>query len=487
MSTVKALNDKAAERAVLAGICHYGSDAFYDVVDMLQPDTFTTTANSALYNCLKYLIEQDDKRKIDVPSVFSASQSLGYTELFNTKNESGYLDAIMSFPVALGNVRAFAAKIRKLQIGRLLHSQLGEAQEKILNVTGDEPIAQILGIAEDSIFDFTSLLNDSDGDPVKLGEDIQDFIQNLIDNPVEQVGISTGFPRYDEAIGGGLRGGTVNVLGARSKQGKSLFTNMASYSIASKQNIPTLYLDTEMRQEEQRYRALAMLSEVPIKDIETGRFGKDNEATKKIVEAGKKLEAAPYAHISIAGKPFEEILAVMRRWLVKDVGLTPDGRAKPCVIFYDYLKLMDAKGLAMDLKEFQLLGFMMTALHNFSVRYDLPIFTLIQLNRDGITGEGTDVISGSDRVLWLCSNFAILKPKSTEELADDPKENGSHKLMVLAARHGPAMDSGDYINMDVRGWCAQMKEGRTRFEIEAGHHDEDELKLDGDESAIPFD
>lgn len=40
----------------------------------------------------------------------------------------------------------------------------------------------------------------------------------------------------------------------------------------------------------------------------------------------------------------------MRRWLVKDVGLNDDGTAKDCVIFYDYIKLMDTAGLSQDVK-----------------------------------------------------------------------------------------------------------------------------------------
>ena len=97
----------------------------------------------------------------------------------------------------------------------------------------------------------------------------------------------------------------------------------------------------------------------------------------------------------------------------------PDGTAKDCVIVYDYLKLMDSQGISQDLKEYQVLGFMMTSLHNFAVRYKVPILGFIQLNRDGITKETTDTASGSDRIIWLCSNFSIFKRKSDEEIADD--------------------------------------------------------------------
>jgi len=59
-------------------------------------------------------------------------------------------------------------------------------------------------------------------------------------------GIPTGFPRYDSCIGGGFRRGTVNVVGARPKVGKSTFCLNVAKNV-SFAGIPVLYLDTEMK------------------------------------------------------------------------------------------------------------------------------------------------------------------------------------------------------------------------------------------------
>ena len=155
----------------------------------------------------------------------------------------------------------------------------------------------------------------------------------------------------------------------------------------------------------------------------------------------------------------------MRRWIIKDVGTNDDGTAKPCVIVYDYLKLMDSAAVSSDLKEYQVLGFMMTALHNFAVKYQIPILSFIQLNRDGITKESTDTASGSDRIIWLCSNFTIFKRKSDEEIAEDGVTNGNRKLVPLVSRHGGGLDDNDYINCYLKGWCAKITEGKTKLEL----------------------
>lgn len=458
------LCDVAAERAVLSGICNYGEAAYLDIADIIQDSSFTIDSNSIIFKCLKTVCEREQKPNIDIATIFSVAEELGFSHILTKKEETQHLKAIMDFPVSQDNVRKFAAKIRKLEIARLLRKQLELAQEKILDVNGTEPIGSILGIAEETIFNFTSLLNDSDNHPVVIGQNIEEYIEALETNRVDQVGIPTGFPAYDQAIGGGLRKGTVNVIAARPKTGKTLLSDNLGFNIA-KLGIPVLNMDTEMNKEDHINRILAMMTEIEINVIETGKFAESPNKKNKLIQASKELGKTPLYHKSIAGKPFEDQLAIMRRWLLKEVGLKDDGTAKDCVIFYDYLKLMDSAGMSQDLKEYQVLGFMMTSLHNFAVRYKVPIVAFIQLNRDGITKESTDTASGSDRIIWLCSNFSIFKRKTAEEIAEDGPDNGNRKLIPLISRHGGGLDDNDYINCHMQGWCAKIVEGRTKLEV----------------------
>lgn len=486
------LCDPASERAVLAGICRYGEDAYLDVADIIQESSFTIDSNSIIYKCLKYLCENTQKPSIDVASIYSAAQDVGVSNVFSKKEEVQHLKAIIDFPVSLENVRKFAAKIRKLEIARLLRKQLEQAGDKLLEINGNEPIASILGVAEDAVFNFSSLLNDTDNNPVSIGKDIDDYIKSLEENKVDQIGIPTGFPIYDQAIGGGLRKGTVNVIAARPKTGKTLLSDNIGFHIAHKHNIPVLNMDTEMNTVDHINRVLGMMTEVEINAIETGKFAESADKKKKILDAAQELKKTRLFYKSIAGKPFEEQLSIMRRWILKEVGLNEDGTAKQCVIFYDYLKLMDSQGMSQDLKEYQVLGFMMTSLHNFAVRYQVPIVAFIQLNRDGITKESTDTASGSDRIIWLCSNFTIFKRKSDEEIAEDGPTNGNRKLLPLVSRHGGGLDDNDYINCHMKGWCAKITEGKTRLEILNNTKGEDEGFIVDEqptdyEEEIPFD
>ena len=484
------LADPSAERAVLSGICKYGEETYLDIADIVQETSFTIDSNSTIFKCLKEICEKQHHASIDIASIYSVAQELGLSDLLSDKDEVQHLRSILDFPVNKDNIRKFAAKIRKLQIARLLYTQLEEAKNKLSEVTGSESVSSIIGIAEDAVFDFTSLVNDNDNAPLCIGNDIDEYIKNLSLNQVDQVGIPTGFPVYDQSIGGGLRRGTVNIIAARPKTGKTLLADNMGVYIASNLQVPVLNMDTEMNKEDHINRILAMMTETEINQIETGKFSNSQDKKNKIQKAAEKLKNTRLYYKSIAGRPFEEQLSIMRRWIVKDVGLNDDGSAKPCVIFYDYLKLMDSQCMSQDMKEYQVLGFMMTALHNFATKYKVPIVAFIQLNRDGISKESTDTASGSDRIIWLCSNFTIFKRKSDEEIAEDGPTEGNRKLVPLISRHGGGLDDNDYINCHMQGWCAKITEGRTKLEVV---NNIDNTKTsnkfninDDEETSIPF-
>jgi len=226
----------------------------------------------------------------------------------------------------------------------------------------------------------------------------------------------------------------------------SFFCLNVAKNIASN-NLPVLYLDTELTYETQLHRLISLVSGIELNKIETGKFSTDKYENEAVLSCKEQIQKIPIDHFSVAGMSPQAIISIARRWLSKRVGFTSDGSAKPCLIIYDYLKLMDDTGFKHNLQEYQLLGFLITSLHNFAVQFKLPVLATVQLNRDGVEKEGTEVISGSDRIGWLCSNFSILKKKSDTDLSDDPPHNGTKKLLVTDTRYGAGMEKGEYINI----------------------------------------
>ena len=81
------LSDVAAERAVLAGVCRYGSDAYYDVGDLVDAESFTIESNCMIYSCLKHIMEKDSSTGIDLPTILSSAKEIGLDELLANKEE----------------------------------------------------------------------------------------------------------------------------------------------------------------------------------------------------------------------------------------------------------------------------------------------------------------------------------------------------------------------------------------------------------------
>jgi replicative DNA helicase len=464
------VKDLGAERAVLTGMFSHGEDGYLDVTDLVSgADSFTDTANQALFNIFHDMYGRQEMKRLDESSVAATAEQMGYSWLFQKPDDVNHVRTILNGRVLPENVSKWSAKVEKLSITRQLMDQLMFAGKTLEDINGDEPIEQILGMVEEPLFDFSNRLQGpSNNSPELLGVGMREHLTALMDNPVEQIGISSGYKYYDEHIGGGFRRNSVNLLGARTGVGKSMVSVNIGKHVAGTLGIPVLYLDTEMINEDHWYRVAANLSNQSIGLIETGKVGFTEAGRQAVLDACGIMEDMPFHYLNISGRAFPEIVAIMRRWVMQNVGYNEDGTTKDCLIIYDYMKLMSGDGMAAHMQEYQMLGFMMTCLHNFAVRYSLPIFSLVQLNRDGIDGEDTGVIAGSDRIAWLATNIGVFKPKSDAEMAaDGGDEFGTHKIVVMKARHGGGTKFPDYINYHMEGKYAQIVELETHSNLKA--------------------
>ena len=343
-------------------------------------------------------------------------------------------------------------------------------------------MAEILGVVENPIYDTIAELYASSKNEIEtIDTGLAEYLTYLAENPTDSIGIPTGYTSYDQAIGGGLRPGTLNVIGARPKNFKtSLLDNIALY-ISHKLGIPVLNMDSEMSKREHWAKLLANLSGVSIRDIETGKFSQNILQKTRVIEAAAILQQIPYGYISINGRPFDEVIALMRRWLIQKVGFAKDGKIKPCVVFYDYLKILDASELK-SLSEHQILGFQTNALHTMAHKYEIPILAFVQLNRDGIRIEDSSVVSGSDRIVWNCANLSILKKKSPEEMSMPNATSGNLKLNVILARHGPGLADNSYVDLHARGDICKIVDAGT---VTVQNNIDNGTSIDPDEQ-IPF-
>lgn len=471
-----------AENSILETLCKFGNEAVLEVSDIISKDSFSDSKNKIVYEIITDAIQKYPK--LDYRSLINTAKELGYKDYFDSNDNINYVKSLFDANPNLSNVRTEAKRVAKTAIARELQRELNIAAKELAMITGAESVDQILGLAQKRILDYTFKMEAGNEEaPALIGNTVDSYIEYLENNQDRAIGISTGFKRFDEYIGGGLRRKSVSLIGARAKVGKSQIADNVAINVAHHDRIPVLMLDTEMNNEDHLNRILAHFSKIDTKKIERGQFAKNPNEKDRIYKASLKIKEMPYHYKNISGKPFEEILSIMRRWIMKEVGFDENGRTKDCLIIYDYLKLMSSESITQNIAEFQAMGFLITQLHNFCVTYDCPVLSFVQLNRDGINVEDTSAISQSDRLVWLCTNFSIFKPKTAEEIAEDGDEYGNRKLIPLVARHGPGIEDGNYINLIMQGQYAQIVETKTKFEIKKESSDNDSDNGDAD---VPF-
>ncbi len=438
------LSDLAAERGVLSLIAKYGKEAYLEVSDFLKSTTFTYPPNQFLYGVLSHILNTDLEKKIDLGLILSTAKDLGIS---GQLNEDKYLQKVLGFNTELSNIKGFAKKIRILEIGRQLIGTFSDTQEEIKKIKGTESLSEVVSIAETPVFNFISSLTSTDQQIQPFAEGIDEYVEGLMENPQETLGVSIGFEKYEKSVGY-LEDG-VHVITSRPGVGKSTTALNGALHAAHKDNAYTLLLDTEMNKEKGQFaRALSRISGIKFDKI---RRGKLNEIElNKVNKAQNILKSMPFDYINISGKEFEEVISLIRRWLIQKVGFNNKGKLNKAIIFYDYLKLTDYNALKVA-KEYEMIGMRMSQLHDLTAIYKFPIITFTQLNRE-------NEISQSDRILWYATSLSNMMVKSQDEIIADGVSNGNRKLVIKKARFGWEPSFNDYINFNLYGAISTIKE-----------------------------
>lgn len=454
------LTDPASERAINAGLCQYGRVLYDEVCELINPSSFVIDTNQIIFRCLADIYESnpEDNLRVDESLLLSSAHKLNYSKFFEDSNEKKILRSMFSLAIEKDTIKKLAAKVKKLELRRKLLKQLKIIEKQVEEAEPTAPIEEIINKAETDLLDFTNNIGGVASDIVPFSKNIFDYLDYVMNNETGAIGISSGFSKYDHYIGGGFRRGTINLIGAPKKTGKSFMSLTIGMHVAGQLNVPVLYLDTEMGLADHYPRALAQLTGLSISHIENGNFRDKKMQRKQLKAAVDKLNSMPFHYVNISGKPFEEIFSIIRRFITKTVGKDENGVTNNCLVIYDYLKLMSAESINNNMAEYQALGFLTSNLHNFAVHYQIPVLAFSQLNRQGD-------IAASDRITWLCTSITYFKPKTEEELADGGEKYGNRILIPLLARHGPGIDDGNYINFIFNKNTGMITEGLTLQEV----------------------
>jgi len=215
------LNDSGCERSVLSAILNHGADLLIDIEEILDTKDFYWSINRTIFSIIKHLVHENNLDKFDAPTIVANAKILNYNKFDGNSKESDYLEALFANTPTYNNAKSIAVQIYKLSLARQAIGCANNIAEDLKTINGSEKIDEIIGKLENPIFEFTSQLSSKDKGLVLIHNNIEERLKILSEDPKAIVGLPTGYSNYDNCIGGGYRRGTVNVIGARAKVGKS--------------------------------------------------------------------------------------------------------------------------------------------------------------------------------------------------------------------------------------------------------------------------
>jgi replicative DNA helicase len=410
--------DPHNERSVLA-IMSKNEDAFFSVLAKTNETDFLAPESKAFYAMLS-LLHRSGYRSFDKMTLSKAASDLCCEDLCT----DAFIDAILNVPLSLDNLEIHLKKLVDDSTKYKLHQKLeGHVSTVKSNAKSIEAKSSddLINIVQSDMLSL-SINSEAISEPKHIADGLDEYILSIEDKKVEVIGLSTGFPILDKVIDG-LIPGTLMIVAARKKMGKSTFlTNIAAH-VAVNNAYPVLYLDTEMTFKEWRDRVLSIISGVKERTIKHGGFKKDPIVHQKISDAAKYLKKSKLFHHYLPGYNVEKISALYKKYKFKeDIKLA----------IFDYIKEPEASSIVEGRKEHQILGDVTTKLKDLSGQLDIPFLTAVQLNRSGDVADSDRIARYGDIVaFWGLRNL-----KTAEEEGWDLDYNGHYGLSIKDSRRG---------------------------------------------------
>jgi replicative DNA helicase len=404
---------KSTDERTLLSYCFKDTSNFYEISTKVADTDFLDSEHQMMFTLFKELINSGVS-SIDMSVVISKAKSLGVLELVGGPK---YIQSIANIQTSQDNLDVYIKSVleasTKFKVCHNLNKHLEDIEK---NAQTGKSSLDLINKVESDMLDMSSRSALSN-DPILFGDSLCEFIEERKDRRISMTGLSTGYPILDKQIDGMIPG-TLMIVGARKKMGKStLLTNIGLYN-AYKASVPILYIDTELTYSEWQTRSLAAISGIKERDIKHG--GYNDYQLKRLQESTELIKTGKLFHQYMPGYSIDKIVSVCKKYKMKEnIGL----------IIFDYLKEPDLSTSDPNRKEYQLLGDVTTKLKDLSGILNIPVLTAVQLNRQ-------NDIADSDRIARFGDIISIWSTRTGDEKDEGGPDCGNYKLVIKDTRRG---------------------------------------------------
>lgn len=410
-------HDLRAEEALL-GAMLLSKDAIATAMETLTPGDFYNPAHGHIYAAITALTEAGGSA-----DPVTVTHELRHQGLLEAVGGSAMLVGLEVGTPATTNAGHYAKIIEDHSTLRKMIGAAGEIVELAQRSVGEAPkaVTQALELLAPIV------ASTNRGEQLATVEELVDDHLDVLERRAagEGLGLTTGFYDLDEALGG-MRGGELCTIGARSSIGKTILgANLAL--AAAGQGAAVLYATFEMDEPALMDRFVAAEARVSLKRLRRGNLEKAH--WQKIADAHTRLIGSQ--RISVMHKPsatVADIAARARR--IRQPG-------QPLVIVVDYLQLvnpgpsgrhqnreLDVSGIVRDLAR-------------LALEQDAHVIALSQLNRNvesrmdkrptlADLRESGEIENASDIVIGLYRD---------DYYDTNSPDRGTIELIVLKARN----------------------------------------------------
>lgn len=234
----------------------------------------------------------------------------------------------------------------------------------------------------------------------------------------------------------------------------SILMNMLYKMLIScdKQRVRSLVVDTELNEEDLKFRLMSMMSGINEWYLRTGQWRRDVGMVNKVRSVWPLVKnmLSDIDHIYVGGKNMDEIVPIIRRWYRKNI---PNDGSLLGIVCYDYIKLSDELSQGNShIRDYHVVGQKVDKLKRLAQELGCAIITSCQTNRQNEArssakdrvddGNATGL---SDQINQFASNVYLLNRLTIEEL-QDLKANyavaPTHALIPLYTRRQGASATG---------------------------------------------
>jgi len=402
----------ADERALLA-FCFKDIEKYYSLLSQLSQNDFLHPDHNTLFSILSSL-HGKNARHFDFPLVIKEAQENGCLESIGGID---YIKTIKDMEVNENNYDMYLNNVLesnlKYRLYLILYNGIIDVEQ---NSKDDKTGNDLISKVESGILDL-STESKAIKEPIDISYGLKEEIEQRKVHQVKIMGVSTGYPILDNQIDG-LVAGTLTAITARPKMGKSAFLSNVAAHVAFRENIPVLYVDTEMTFSMWRDRILSLMSGIEERVIKHG--GYDDDSYQKLIKCISIIEKGKLFHEFMPGYSIDKLTALYKKYYLKHgIGL----------IIFDYVKEPNLASISGERKEYQILGDVVTKLKDLSGQLNIPALVAAQINRDGD-------IADSDRIARYADVICQWSKKENKEYEEAGSRAGTHKLVIRETRRG---------------------------------------------------